>query len=454
MKKLKILIADDEEFLQDLYEMIFESAIPCQFFKAGNGNEAITLLKENPDIDLIVSDYSMPQANGGKIYLFNKEHKNLPFIFITGGSLLDYNEFSDFHQTNELNAFLCKPFDDHELSDAAMRVYEKLTSTSESTKAIDASRFIKVKLSHYLQYTASAAEVYIKLSEDKFTKIIKSDSGNLPELDLLKHYQGKGIEFVYIERECFNTLLQDMLIHFHKKLLGEKKTETLYEFSGIPFSISFEGLNDIGINHHQIEKVNAMIEETVNTLLSDPGSQKLFKTLCADKGFAIGHSMLIMYIAGRICHEANLNFNTTMKKICTAAFYHDLSLFGGLAQLDELKPSEVRDPEKLKMLLNHPGLSADFLPKGSEVIEDTRRIILEHHELPNGNGYPKKLSATQIAPLSCLFILSQEITFCLLRNNFSSERLRDFLLNNKNDFNRGNFSKFYQACETIFSLNT
>ena len=71
--------------------------------------------------------------------------------------------------------------------------------------------------------------------------------------------------------------------------------------------------------------------------------------------------------------------------------------------------------------------------------------------MPNGDGYPKRLTAQQISSLSCLFILSQKIVFCLLHNNFSSERLRDFLRNSESIYNQGNFSKFYKAAESIFT---
>ncbi|MGZ3787409.1 MAG: response regulator [Bacteriovorax sp.] len=115
MKKLKILIADDEEDLQDVYEMILESEFALQAIKVKNGNEAIAELKAQSDIDLILSDYNMPLANGGKIYLYNKLTLNLPFFLFSGGSLDDYTEFTDFKITNKLNHFFNKPFHDCEL---------------------------------------------------------------------------------------------------------------------------------------------------------------------------------------------------------------------------------------------------------------------------------------------------------------------------------------------------
>ncbi len=452
MKKIKMLIADDEELLQDLYEMILESDYICESVKVSNGLEAIAALKTHNDFDLIISDYNMPNSNGGAIYTFNKSHNNHPFFLFSGGGLQDYCELNDFHKSNRLNRFFNKPFDHIELLDAVNLLQTQTAKAVEET--IDVTRYIKVKLAHYIKYTASTAEVYIKLSDDKFTKIINANPENLPDIELLKHYLTKEVPHVYVKKEYFSSLMLDVFNHFHKKLIGEKKAEALYEVSGFKFKVCYEALNDVGISNIQIERTNEIIEETVKTLLDNTHTQEHFKKLCDDEGFAIGHSMLIMYIAGRICHEANLNFVPTMKKICAAAFYHDLSLFEFEAQDEEMTITKIDDPKMLKLLLNHPAASAEYLPQNTELIEETKRIILEHHEMPTGDGYPKKLTATQIAPLSALFILSQQITFCLIRNNFSKERLRDFLTNSEATFSQGNFSKFYKACETIFVLNT
>lgn len=445
MKKLKILIADDEEMIRDLYEMILESEFSCEATKVSNGAEAIEALKNTPHFDIIISDYKMPEATGGKVYLFNITQANIPFFLFSGGELGDYSEFKDFHKSNPLNQFFNKPFRERDFLDAVAKIN---MGTASETATQD--QFIKVKLSYYTKHTDNAAEVYIKLNDNKYTKIINANEENIPDQDLLRHYLKKGIEYIYVEKDFWKIFINDIFKKFHEQIVGEKKAENLYQISGINFHVSFEGLNDIGISGLQIEKVNEMIEETVNSLLNNPSSKNQFIKLCESEGFIIGHSMLIMYIAGRICKETNLNFAPTMKKICSAAFYHDFSLFELDIQHDEMKLYEIKDEALLKKIIEHPSSSANFLPVSIEVLDDTKKIIMEHHEMPNGDGYPKKLTASQISPLSCLFILSQQITFCLLRNNFSQERLKDFLTNSESAFNQGNFSKFFNIAEAIF----
>ena len=76
IKNLKILIVDDNELLRIiLYEMV--KKFGKEFLYAKTGVEAVVACHENPDIDLILMDFLMPEMDGyeatRQIRLFNKE---------------------------------------------------------------------------------------------------------------------------------------------------------------------------------------------------------------------------------------------------------------------------------------------------------------------------------------------------------------------------------------------
>ncbi|MCF8298327.1 MAG: response regulator, partial [Saprospiraceae bacterium] len=62
-KKLKILIAEDEEYA-DRHLSILLKNIGKEFLHAKTGIEAVDLFKQHPDIDLILMDVKMPLMNG------------------------------------------------------------------------------------------------------------------------------------------------------------------------------------------------------------------------------------------------------------------------------------------------------------------------------------------------------------------------------------------------------
>jgi CheY-like chemotaxis protein len=63
MSKPVILLAEDEAMLRIIAVEILEDA-GFQVFQAGDGVEALELLKANPEISLLISDIKMPRMDG------------------------------------------------------------------------------------------------------------------------------------------------------------------------------------------------------------------------------------------------------------------------------------------------------------------------------------------------------------------------------------------------------
>jgi hypothetical protein len=76
IKKLKILIVEDDEISHSLLSRILQN-ISREVLHAITGLEAVEVCRANPDIDLILMDIRMPQMDGNEatrqIRQFNKE---------------------------------------------------------------------------------------------------------------------------------------------------------------------------------------------------------------------------------------------------------------------------------------------------------------------------------------------------------------------------------------------
>ncbi len=79
-----ILVAEDEAMLRVLaVEMLEEAGF--QVFEAGDGMEALELLKANPQIILLVSDIKMPRMDGYALVTAGLEFKpDLKVLLMTG----------------------------------------------------------------------------------------------------------------------------------------------------------------------------------------------------------------------------------------------------------------------------------------------------------------------------------------------------------------------------------
>ena len=88
MNTVKILSVDDEADLELLLTQYFRRKIrqgEYEFFFAHNGLEALDVLQEHPDIDIILSDINMPEMDGLTLLSKVNEKQNpaLKFIIVS-----------------------------------------------------------------------------------------------------------------------------------------------------------------------------------------------------------------------------------------------------------------------------------------------------------------------------------------------------------------------------------
>jgi DNA-binding NtrC family response regulator len=82
--KQQILIAEDEVMLRVIAVEMLEDA-GFEVFQAGDGEEALTLLKLNPGIALLVSDIKMPRMDGYALVKAGLDFKpDLKVLMMTG----------------------------------------------------------------------------------------------------------------------------------------------------------------------------------------------------------------------------------------------------------------------------------------------------------------------------------------------------------------------------------
>jgi len=108
LKGKKILVVDDLEFNVDVATMLLKSwGAAC--FTAFNGEQAIDLLKNNKDINMVLMDFRMPVMDGLNAIRFIRDDLNLsvPIIGLTGEVV---KEKIDESFSAGMNDYIIKPF--------------------------------------------------------------------------------------------------------------------------------------------------------------------------------------------------------------------------------------------------------------------------------------------------------------------------------------------------------
>ncbi|WP_373036520.1 response regulator [Sulfurimonas sp.] len=118
MKSLTLLCVEDDNSTQLLYETIFKEFINKIVF-AKDGEDGYEKYLSN-EVDIIISDYSMPKLNGlDMIKQIRELNKDIPIILVTGITEIDI--ILEALQLN-VNNFIRKPIKSHEVVNALISV--------------------------------------------------------------------------------------------------------------------------------------------------------------------------------------------------------------------------------------------------------------------------------------------------------------------------------------------
>ena len=111
------------------------------------------------------------------------------------------------------------------------------------------------------------------------------------------------------------------------------------------------------------------------------------------------------------------------RKIARAAIIHDIGKASiPLAILD--KPGKL-SREEAAIMQTHPQLGYDRIVRQAEVTTDVMDMVLHHHELLDGSGYPHGLSGAEISPLVRLITISDIFSALIERRAYKEAFSRE-----------------------------
>ncbi|MCA1793141.1 MAG: ABC transporter substrate-binding protein [Desulfobacteraceae bacterium] len=114
-EKMKILLVEDQASMRKIEIKILNELGFTHIIEAEDGNVAIDLLQDMDDIDLIVSDWNMPNKGGDELLVWvraYKKYKHIPFIMATAQA--DREQLQKARK-NGVSGFVPKPFTTEEL---------------------------------------------------------------------------------------------------------------------------------------------------------------------------------------------------------------------------------------------------------------------------------------------------------------------------------------------------
>ncbi len=451
---MRILFVDDDASIRQLYTMLLDNIIEnVDIVPAISGKQAINTLKKDMNFDLILCDFRMEDGNGAIVYEFiNKKTKKIPFLLFTTENINDLSEFKDFFRSNALNHFIRKPIKPakfkEEISQVISRINTNFVTESESF-------FKKIRYIYFLRFNKVLCDIYVKLSKDKFIKFINKHDEYTK--DHIKKYLREGEQFLYIREEDYNNFAISFAQTPFLIQSENYKSDQLENAVTNTIEIVHELIQSTGIENtvvslvdNCVSKINSDSATTVDRLAS------LLNRVRNRKDYINDHSFLVAYTASAICKKMNLTTDIIFEKVTYAALLHDSLLddpqFAWEADSPTSLPSLINYSQvQLELLKNHPVETAKIISEANRFPKDVELIVAQHHENPEGTGFPRNLTAVKTSPMVAIFLVSHAFIYEIYRIDFDSSKYGTIIRGMKKRFSKGNYKQPMKALVTLYA---
>lgn len=221
----KILVVDDEEDLEMLFRQKYRQKIRSGEYEmmfALNGQLALDLLKENPDVDIILSDINMPVMDGLTLLSHTKEKNPLTKTIIISA----YGDMENIRKAMNLGAFdfVTKPVDFQDLEITMEKTLSYIQQVKGTIQAMRENNILKMYVDETVLNFMGGKEIESALMENVtieatvafidlvgFTKISETEDPNTV-VTLLNEYFDLMVKEIIEEKGSVDKFIGDAVM--------------------------------------------------------------------------------------------------------------------------------------------------------------------------------------------------------------------------------------------------
>lgn len=237
-------------------------------------------------------------------------------------------------------------------------------------------------------------DVYLKLSEDNVAHVFSRTTG----LDYrrLANYIGKGVRELMIRPEdaaAYQAFIARpaRAVFMDPTTPQDRKIATLLNMTEQNLAELFTQMR---VSEEAAESSKKVIASYVDLMVSSPQTLTTILKLVSHGEYLYYHSIAVAIFSMFIARSSG-RFNRKMLELVgLGGFLHDI----GCTQVDRSildSPNELSADEWEKMH-DHPRLGLRMVERTPTIPDEVRHIIYQHHEEPEGRGYPNGLKDSAI----------------------------------------------------------
>lgn len=445
---MQILIALNNPEVREMLCFAVESGTGEVPFEASTAKEAIQALADHGAIRIVVCEYpGISDVLFRHIVSLNRTRKDKDQIrtIICSSKKPDNDTvvqkmnilgFASSARLIDSTLELLKPF----FTDISSR------TTPESSKALSDDDTVRIRTTLLIRVGLLQAGVYIRLSATKYVKLFQ-EGDEFNEDDYRRILKEKKLEHLFLRKdECSEFLTKfknDMLLLMQADFTPENASPELLEAI---HETTHELLNKLGMTAQIQEVIRANMQLTIQAMGKSPKLSEILAKVQIDRDkYISSHSVLLPQIACTLAIAMDWKSEPTLQKLTLSAFMHDTALTNqALAAVNSLTElagkKDLFSEEEQKLYRSHPIKTSEMAKQLQEVPPDVDTIVLQHHERPDGSGFPRGLTYQYISPLSIVFIVAHDLVSAMFDPN-ATFVLEKFIESKKEEYTGGNFKK-------------
>ena len=272
-------------------------------------------------------------------------------------------------------------------------------SDAVSSAKADPSVYLPVRVAMLRGDLPISFDLYVQVNEKFILYIRKGDSFEGNRLDRIREKKLERMFIVKPDEPKFDEYMAKNLERAYSEKSGvaiENRAQIAQGHQQWAAEIVMEDLAD----ERSYGQAKAGSEQFVKFMTTDAAATKAILSMKNPEQSLSAHGVAVATLSIAMAKKLGINDMQVLKIVTLGSLLHDLAHYkSGVPynqSINNMAP-EVRSKYK-----RHPMEAADRLKTYSHFDQGVVRIVLEHEELADGTGFPKKIKTKDIHPLSAI----------------------------------------------------
>lgn len=436
---LKLLIVDPDETWLGQAKKYFSDAM-YEVSTVINGKEAQVMMY-NTQFFAVIINYATENHSCTQVLKFIKTNytNTQVMVIVNDKALVDRGEVTEEKLKRfGVSEIAVKPFEIHyikelleghqSLSDMMMSVNKKEGVSEETEVSMGDDAFTSIRIDEFYSSSAVLFDIYIKLSENKYLKILHTgDTFSKERLD--KYKNDKKVENLY-----FHNSDRRKFIHYNNflsKRMMDNKNIPVANKVNILKNVTEKFIEEaytVGIRPQVIEQGKEVCENVFSMIEKQNDLYTVLKSYQNFDPSAYTHAFLVTLYSTAIIKQFEWQSKATIETTAMACMFHDIGKT--LLPKDFINLS-VKDmtPEQLEIYKKHPELGFQIVENNRQMNHSVKQIILHHHEAFDGTGFPFQKKGNKIPTLANIVCLADDFVHIMIDEKLQpTEALRRILM--------------------------